>query len=603
MAALLTRARPWALPAVAVFVALLPWMGTNFSVLRQIALIAIFSLVVSGLNLSFGYAGELALGQGAIFAAGAYVTGYVSVAHGVPFLLALVAAALAALVVGVASGAAGLRLGGWALAITSFFLVLLVPDILTVFADETGGFSGLPGIRPPDLFGADLAFYQFYPVVIVIAAVWFLLFRNVVTSAHGAALKAMRDSPVLATSLGISVYRMKLVAYAIGAVPAGIAGCLFAYLDQFISPSSFTFIVAVGFFAASIIGGAASIYGAIVGAALLQLGPLQSTSFQHYSLAVYGLFLLIAGVALSGGVSGLVGSLVRRLRPKRSATAVERDTGERPPLPALPGAVLATENVSRSFGGNKAVVDVSLTAQPGRVTALIGPNGSGKTTLLNLVSGYYQPDAGAVRLGDTVLTGRKPYAVARAGVARTFQTPQVPSGLSTRQVVETGCYADTDLGWLGAALRTPHFRRVQRATRERADTILRSLGLLHVADAEASTLPLGTRRMLELARAIATGPRVLLLDEVASGLDERELDQLSAVIRELRDGGATVLLVEHNFPLVLRLADEVHVLAQGSEVVAGPPQAIATDADVLALYLGGSAAGQPVAALTEENVS
>ena len=396
--------RPWVFPLAAVILATMPWWAPNPSLTRQIALIAIASLVVSGLNLSFGYAGELALGQGAVYAAGAYTAGYLSVSHGVTLLPAMLASAVAALILGVLSGAPGLRLGGWSLAITSFFLILLIPDVLSITKAQTGGFSGLPSILPPTIFGHILTTDQYYAFIVLVAAVWFVFLRNVVLSPHGSALKVIRDSPILASALGISVYRTKLIAYAVGAIPAGIAGALFAHLDQFISPSSFTFIVAVGFFAASIIGGSASVYGAIVGAALLQLGPLRSTDFQQYSMAVYGLFLLMAGVLLSGGLSAAGRWIFSRLRPA-SATTRQHSSQIRADLPVCLGQLLKATSVSKAFGGTQALSNVSWTASPGKVSAVIGPNGSGKTTLLNLVSGYYRPDSGEVTLNGVKTAG------------------------------------------------------------------------------------------------------------------------------------------------------------------------------------------------------
>jgi len=558
-----------------------PAIGFPVNDQRQIVLVTILALTVSGLNLSFGFAGELALGQVAVYATGAYLSGYLG-AHGhTDLALQLAVSALAAVVVGIVTGIPGLRLGSWSLAMTSFFLVLLVPDVLNMLQGSTGGSLGLTGIAPATFAGSALTTRAFYVAVTVTGALWLLALRNLVTSRHGTAFRVLRQSPVLAASTGIPVYRMKLTAYALGSIPAGLAGCLFANLDHYLSPTTFGFDLAISILAASILGGPLSVYGAVVGATIMQLGPLESTSFQQYSLVVFGGFLLVGGVVLSGGLAGLLHAGWRRWGPSQAPPERRGDAA----LGAFPGTALAAHGVSKRFGGMQALRDVNLVALPGRVTALIGPNGSGKTTLLNVISGFYRRDEGTVTLGDDVLPTAA-HRVARAGVARTFQTPSIPKGISALEAVRAGRYAVERSSMAAAVLRLPRFRRVSRADTAEAERVLELMGLLHLAHEEAVALPLGTRRLLEVARALISRPRVLLLDEAASGLDEDEVERLAALLRAVRDAGATVVLVEHNFRLVLSLADEVYVLAQGEIIAHGAPGEIEHDPSVLREYLG-----------------
>jgi branched-chain amino acid transport system permease protein len=579
------RIPSWSLPlAIAIVVALLPVIGVSSSVLRQVVLVCILALLVSGLNLSLGYAGELALGQAAIYAGGAYVSGYLG-AHGqTDLLVQLVVASAVALVLGLVTGIPGLRLNKWALAMVSFFLVLLVPDVLDLFEEQTGGRLGLTGIEPVTLFGFALNRQAFAVAVVVVTALWILVLRNLVTSRHGTAFQVLRESPVLASSTGISVFRMKLSAYAIGALPAGIAGTLFANLDQYLSPESFGFALAVSILAASILGGSASVYGALVGAVILQLGPLQSTEFEQYALIVYGLLLLVCGVLLSTGIAGIVGRLRRRVE-RRWLTPESPPPYEGTLLPDLDGARLSVDGLSKSFGGLVALDGVTLEARPGEVTALIGPNGSGKTTMLNMICGYYRADAGEIRLDD-VVSPRAPFQVARAGVARTFQTPSIPTGITVAEAVRSGRYATEHTSFASAVLRLPGYRRARARDLEEAARVLTLVGLQDLAHEDATSLPLGTRRLLEVARSLISRPRVLLLDEVASGLDEDEVDRLGELIRTLRAAGVTVVLVEHNFRLVLALADRIHVLARGAILATGTPAEIERHPDVLREYLG-----------------
>jgi branched-chain amino acid transport system permease protein len=583
------RAIPgWSWPLLfGVFLIIVPSLGLSYSITRQIELTVLLALIVSGMNLSLGYAGELAMGQVAMYAAGAYTAGLISKSGTTELWVQLLAGAGAALVVGLISGIPGLRLGSWSLAMTSFFLILLVPDILSIFKASTGGRNGLAGILPPTMFGAPITSEAYYIIIVVVAIGWFAVMRNFVVSRHGTALRVLKRSPILASSMGISVFRAKLTAYALGAVPAGIAGVLFANLDMFISPEAFAFSFAMTVLAASIFGGSASIYGALIGAAVLQFGMNQATNFQEYGLIITGAFLLFGGVVFTGGISGLGRSLLRRMDAAARARTgyVEAPAGEAIVEPMV-GAALRAEGVSKAFGGNQALSDVSVEAEPGSVTAIIGPNGSGKTTLLNMISGFYRTDSGSILIGDEKIQGLSAYRVARAGVSRTFQTPHVPEKLTVLEAVEAGRYAADRGSMFATILRLPSHWRGSRTDRAEAERALALVGLSSQRHALADSLPLGNRRLLEVARSLVGSPKVLLLDEVASGLDEDELEVLSGLIVRLRDAGLTIILVEHNFQLVLSLADDIYVLAHGKVIAHGPSAEIERDPRVMQEYLG-----------------
>jgi branched-chain amino acid transport system permease protein len=583
------RPLPWyLLPLVgAIIVILVPFLGGGSFLTLQVLLIAVMAMTVSSLNLSLGYAGELALGQVAVYAVGAYVAGYLGVHGHTDALLQLLAGAVAALLVGLLVGIPGLRFGGWALAMSSFFLVLIIPDIVTLSGNRLGGFAGLSGIPPLTLFGHPLGIRPTYVFIVGVAVLWFVIFRNIVTSRFGNGLLVLRHSPVLASSVGISVYRTKLLTYAVAAVPAGLAGVLFTQVDGFIAPSTFSFDLAIAVLAASILGGQRSVYGAVFGAALLTLAPLELTSFATYSTVIYGAFLLVFGVLLSQGLAGILRPYVHRWIPgSRPSIVPVVPMSDTPSLALRGGLQLEVASVSLRFGGIAALDDVSLTARPGEVTALIGPNGSGKTSLLNAVSGFYHVSDGAISIGGRPIHSRPAHRVARLGVARTFQTPSMPPALTTTEVVASGRFARVKPAIMPASLRLPRYWRARRDDAREAAAILGALGLDQFADREAASLPLGTRRLVEVGRALAGDAQVLLLDEVAAGLDQGELDQLAGVLRLIRDAGVTVVLVEHNFDLVLRLADVIYVLAQGRLIATGPPAEIRSNIEVERIYLG-----------------
>ena len=588
-----------AMPVGGVALIAAPWLGISPIVIQQITLILILGLIAVGLNLTYGYAGELTLGQPAIYAAGAYVAGYAS-AHGTDDLFAqLVLSSLAAIGVGLIAGAPGLRLGGWTLAIASFFLTILIPDFVRVLPEELGGVSGLAGIPPVTAAGRDLNPDQYYAAIAAIAILVLLVLGNVARSRVGRGMLAMRHSESLAAAVGIGTYGWKLRAYAVGAVPAGIAGCLQAHYLTFISPEAFTLQLLMSVLAASMLGGPRSFIGAFVGTAIIQVGLTNSTAFSNYAIIAYGAYLIIGAVALRNGLAGAASALLARVR-RRSAVPTATAQPTLAPLAPVSATPLRVDAVQVAFGGVVALDSVSLVAPPASVTAIVGPNGSGKTTLLNVLNGFQRVDAGEVTLGSVTCSSWSAHRRARTGVARTFQTPSVPEYLTVAEVVGLGRLATATSSLISAGLALPGARRLERGDRLVVDNLLDRFGLADQASERASELPLGTRRMLELARALAAEPSVVLLDEVASGLDGAELDRLVQMVRLMRDSGMTVVLVEHNFPLVRELADQVVVLAEGRVIATGTPSQVAQNDQVIAHYLGSRAAGAAQLAETGE---
>ncbi len=437
--------------ALAVVVALLPWMGLNDYWARQVILVLILALVVSGLNTSLGYAGELAVSQVALYAVGAYVAGYLAVSHGVHDIgLCLLAAIAAVIIVGLVTGIPGLRLGGWSLAMVSFFLVLIIPSALDLLKSQTGGAEGLPGIPIPTFAGIQLNGRNFYVFVVIATAVWFAALRNLIRSPHGDAflssnrarsLRHRSGSPSTGSSCSPTSsvrFRREWPGCSSHTCPATSR----LLRSRWPSPSR-----------SSRPRSSADPNRCTAPSSVLPSWnwvPSEIASFQNYSLIVYGAFLVVAGLVFSEGAAGLVRAGARRLPP--GARQLVSPTAPLPAarpmaatqtiaaLPALRGERLTVEGTSKVFGGLRALDDVTLEAAPGEVTALIGPNGSGKTTLLNLICGFYRPNAGKIMLDATRVDTLNPFRTARAGVARTFQTPLVPKGMTTRAFVTTGAY-------------------------------------------------------------------------------------------------------------------------------------------------------------------
>jgi branched-chain amino acid transport system permease protein len=435
---------------------------------------------------------------------------------------------------------------------------------------------------------------------------------------------ALHTSQQLATSIGIRAYRTQLLAILVASVMAGIAGGLYVYTQQFFAPGSSSVQFAVLLLAGMTIGGMGTILGPLVGSIII-LGINQFfTSFQQYNGIVFGVLLLVFAVFLPNGLMARINVLSERLgiRPRAPSLTSGPSHGTAPAaapaaadasangapaataatvtagkpgatLPAWPPVVgadssdpLVIENAKRAFGGVTAVDNVSLTLARGQIHGLIGSNGSGKTTLLNLISRFYTLDEGQIAIGSNRLDDQPAHAVARSGIARTFQSPKLMLRETALENVIPAVELRVRCTGPESILRLPRGVRVNRQTRDEALEILEALGLHRVLLQQAAALPHGTRRMVELARAIALRPSFVLLDEPAAGLSPVELDLVTEVCQNLARSGVGVLLIEHNVPMVLSIADTVTCLHQGRILFQGTPAEMRADATVASVFLG-----------------
>jgi ABC-type branched-subunit amino acid transport system ATPase component len=429
------------------------------------------------------------------------------------------------------------------------------------------------------------------------------LFANLRRSAWGRAFLAVKGSDVAAESLGLSAYYVRIIAFTVSAGFAGVAGGLFAHLNGYISPDSFGLQTSILFLLALLFGGEGRVAGPLLGSIVLTVLPEFLTALTDYRLILYGGLLMVSIYWLP---QGLVGALTRwRDEGQGSRGAGERESrggeaqgrgGEETKRRRGVGAqgsgevLLTVEGASLAFGGVAALVEVSLEIPTSGIQAVIGPNGAGKTTLLNALSGFYTPDTGSIRLNGTPVAGRPPYVIARLGVSRTFQTAQVFGELTVLENVAVGT-AGPRLGSVLAALAgAPWARRADEAIRRRAMDLLAAGGLSEWASRPADVLPAGLRRRLEIVRALATAPRLLLLDEPAAGLSPSEIAELDAYLIRLKTAdGPSVVLVEHHMDLVMAVSEHITVLDYGRVIASGTPDAVRANPAVIEAYLGATA--------------
>jgi branched-chain amino acid transport system permease protein len=547
----------------------------------------IFALLAIGLGLAMGIAGQINLAQIAFFGIGSYAVAILTTQHGWGFWTASVAGLAASLTFGLVVGVPALRVQSHYLGIVTLGLALAFTSWVTN-AQITLGAEGISGIPVPPLFGVDLSseyLYYYLEVVVFALGLGFALF--VVNTRLGRRMKAMRDDSIAASTLGVNVPVLRLLAFGVASVYGGVAGVLYAGLIRYVAPDSFTPATMFLLLAMVIIGGRQSIVGCVIGAIVLSLVREWLIDFSTFAQLGYGAVVVLAVVFAPTGLAGIPQrfTAMRRAAPGERATLRPVDLAGRE-AGGGQGAALHVERISKNFRGVKALQDVTLTADAGCIKGIVGPNGSGKTTLLNVMSGLYKPTAGAFTLDGDDVTSSTPTALSQRGVARTFQNLRLFTELTVRQNVLVALDRTSMLSTAGYVARPLDVARTERRLGARADEILAEFGIAEYAGEPPAALPYGIQRRVELARAVATDPAILLLDEPAAGLNGQEVGQLREIVRAIRDSGVTVILVEHNMGLVMSLCDEVTVLASGRVIADGAPAEVVVDPGVVEAYLG-----------------
>ena len=545
-----------------------------------IVLVGLTAMVGVGLNILLGLTGQISLGHVGFYAIGAYVSAILTAKLGWSFWVAFPLAGLFAGIAGFLLSIPALRVRGPYLAMVTIAFGFVVEQGAAEWKELTGGWNGMVNIPLPEAFGYIFTERDVALLVVALAMIAVFLFVRLAASPWGMAMRAVRDSEVAGQSLGLNPVFIRAMAFTLSAVLAGLAGAIFAAITNFISPESFPFFESILFLLVVIIGGAETVLGPVIGAVIVVLLPEFLSFLAEYRLLFVGVLLLIV---LLVAPEGIVGTITRWLaKPDEQkaragahdipAFLAERSTGE----------ALSIENLQISFGGVHAVAGVSLAARAGEVTSIIGPNGAGKTTLLNLMGGFYKPDAGAVMLGARNVAGLPSHALARAGIGRTYQTTQLFSRMSVLDNLLIAQRRGRLQSIFSALFRAPR----DRPMRELAESLLAFVGYDGALHQPAGALPHVDKRLVEIARALATQPSVLLLDEPAAGLSHGDTERVAGLMRRIADAGIAVVLVEHDMNLVMGVSDCVVVLDAGARISEGTPAEVRNDPAVRKAYLG-----------------
>ncbi len=581
---------------------LLPFVFRDDLSRFALARVGALALAATAVSLVSGLAGQISLGHAGLMAAGAFTSAGLAVHAGWPFVAAWAAGTALAAAVGLVFGVPSLRVRRQYLALATLGGGFIIWQVIRETASLTGSDFGLPDVPPPSFFGHALGPLGASLLVMTVLALALFKVGNLHDARAGRAFRAVRDSETGALASGISVYRAKLIAFVASAAVAGAAGGLFAHTEGFIAPGQFDPNVSLVLLLAAVLGGLASPYGGALGALLIvgpaDLFPSAFSWLERYQLIAWGPVALIVVFRWPDGVVGGTRRLFLRLKsgarsraPLPAVMDVQTATwsgAARPTGVGVGEPLLAARGVGKSFGGLRALGDVSLTVRAGTIHALIGPNGSGKTTLLDCITGYVRAETGEFSFAGRSLTGEAPHAIAGLGLARTFQQVALFGSMTALDTVLTGAHTAMT-GGLGHGAFGLHSARDDEVEHE-ARAILAAVGLAGHEGDIASALSFGQRKRLELARALALKPAILVLDEPAAGRNEPEILELGRFLKRLRASGLTILLVEHHMNFVLSLADDVTVLDEGRVVATGDPATVRADQAVIEAYLGAGVA-------------
>lgn len=594
-----------------------PFLGANGYTLQVLNLVFIYAIAALGVTIATGLTGMVVLGQAAFMGLGAYTAGLLMTKLTLPWGLALPTAIAVTGCIGALLGLVSTRIKGHYLAITTLGLNEIFRLVVLNESWLTGGPFGLRDIPTLSLpaMGGGTAQQLYIPLFLLTVAAYALAIR-IYASSFGRQMRAIRDDDLAAESMGVNSLRVRVASFTLCSLFGAVAGGIFALTFGFISPNNFLVFESIKMLLMVVIGGMGSIGGTLLGAFVVVGLPEALRDLQTYYLAVFGIGVVIILLTVPRGLSiiadwllapWLPGEATRDAAapaPRTAASPEEEDARaqakaaemklarEKSGIQAMrpDGSTLLTvDGVTKTYGGIAALKDVSFEVKRGEILGLIGPNGSGKSTMINACSGIVPVSEGRIAMGEQQISGLPAWDVHSAGIARIFQNVRVWPSMTVLENVMICHTAAKDISILAGALGTPAARAKEAQARADALDALSLMGIPHLAERRASDLSFGQSRLVELARAIVNKPQLLLLDEPGAGLRGGLIMELGEILKQLRDQGMTILVVEHRVKLVVSMCDRIVVLNLGDKIAEGSAQSVAHDPIVIDAYLGGKA--------------
>ncbi len=587
--------RRWQFLVLIVLIVCFPIFIKSFFITRVGIVLALFVINVTGMTLLTRYAGVISLGHSAFFALGAYISAILTVKMGWNAWLSMAVAGGAAVVFAYLFSVPFLKLRRVYLAMATLGLGQVAYLLAKDLTEVTGGVSGIPGIPHLSLGRIVLRedwqlFYLFGCFVVFFV----FLTENIGRTRLGRAYHAIRTNETAAQAMGIDVQWELSRLFCYSALVSALAGSMLAHFITFISPESFTIDFSFSLLIIVIIGGA-NIWAALATAVVLIGFSEVFRGFQDLSMGFYGLLLIVSLFVFPEGLSAVLfpRGYARRGMSEKGLEAVAIGFQNPSNLqksvsdpPVREGKILELSHISKNFGGTEALSKVSVSVDYHQIVGIIGPNGAGKTTLLNVVNGFLTPQGGKVIFRGADVTQKTPHEIARLGLGRTFQLINLFKGMTVIENAMVGGHLKGRSGILMGGFNLGRPRHEEAVIHDAAMRSLEFLGIVDRAYDVVENLSFGEQKLVELARALAMEPELLLLDEPAAGLNSAETERLSEILRRIRERGITIVLVEHNMPLVMSLSDLVFVLDFGREIAFGTPEEVSRDKEVIRAYLG-----------------
>lgn len=575
--------------AVCIAIYILPKLLNDAFFILVLQTIAYTYIAVLGLDFLVGYTGQKSLGHHGFFAIGGYTTVLLTTKLGLGFWWAFAIAIVFSCIAGLLLAVTAFRAKGPYIAMVTIAFGFLIEVTAHRWVELTNGPMGIFNIAKPSFLGARLNNTDYFYLIAYCALFFTVLVSNLLTSRVGRTLLAIKESEVAAESLGINVYVWKTVAFVVSGALAGIGGVFFAHQSGYINSESFRFSQSILFLAAAILGGSGTILGPLVGTVILVILPHLFAGMYAYYQFIYGGILLLSIIFFN---KGIVGTLAGKkgfqwLLPKLPSAAISNSDIKFDATFDQNNPLLRANNLSKHFGGIRAVDSIDYHLYPNKIYGLIGPNGSGKSTLINVLSGVYKPTTGEIVFNGKDIAGWKSHNLAKEGIARTFQNIRLFKHMSVLENILVGFHIHLKAGFWSQAFQTKAAALEEERFTGLALRLLKQMCILEKASVLVDNLPYGHQRLVEIARALATFPSILFLDEPAAGMNPQEIKELRDIILSLKAAGIpSVVVIEHHMDLVMNLCEAITVLDFGQKICEGTPKEVQSDSKVCTAYLG-----------------